>query len=393
MCHILSTPSPSGFPALLRKIPFLPVAAGLLTAVPALRAAPGDIDPSFNISIQGLLGNDCRIIPAGDQFYIYSRWGPSLYGPRSWWSHVPSDYLTRWNADGTRDTTFKASPIASEAPVFEDGYTNPKSPIRWHSGIRNTVGDVRVREDGSLLVTGYFGWRDDSSGGNGSGTFSFPVDHSGRGLPSVPASVENQGEATQCLPLRNGGFLLVGDFKARPSGGSTGHKLIRLKPDFSVDQEFVPPGFTWDIRLGRVFSELLDGGFLCQMSLLKVPVSLPVNGEFAYIPRIRRLHADGSLDASFANPSEFLCGGVFIHPDGMLLLSRYEGPGGLSDRLPLVRLGGDGKPDPGFKPPANFDLNSDPLMLQADGKFLSGGSTGGKRVDISVTNASPWESA
>ncbi|RYD28101.1 MAG: hypothetical protein EOP86_23585, partial [Verrucomicrobiaceae bacterium] len=181
MCHI-PTPSPSGFLALLRRIPFLPVAAALLAAVPALRAAAGDLDPSFNIFIQGLPGNECRVIPAGDQFYIYGLWNS--------WSDIPSDYLTRWNADGTRDTTFKASSIDGEAPVVEGGYTNPKLPIPWYGGIRNTVRNVHIREDGTLLVTGYFGWRDDTSGRNGSGTFSFPVDHSGAGLPSVPANME-----------------------------------------------------------------------------------------------------------------------------------------------------------------------------------------------------------
>ncbi len=101
--------------------------------------------------------------------------------------------------------------------------------------------------------------------------------------------------------------------------------------------------------------------------------------------RVARLHPDGSVDADFVppliehiSPSQLIVWSVAVQPDGKVVISgRFDHVGGIA-RGGVARLNADGSLDEGFDPEGSWSSQAGtiraPILIQADGKILVGGT-------------------
>ncbi|MCC2544888.1 IPT/TIG domain-containing protein [Hymenobacter sp. BT175] len=170
------------------------------------------------------------------------------------------------------------------------------------------------------------------------------------------------GQVHSVVVQPDGKVLVGGDFTTY--NGATGqNRLIRLHADGSRDA-----GFT------------LGTGFNAAVTAVAVQADgkVLVGGDFtAYNGttgqnRLIRLHADGTLDASFATGAGFDSdvNSVVVQPDGRILVgggfSQYNGV----STARLLRLNPDGSRDATFTSTTTSTVNS--VAVQADGKVLMG---------------------
>ncbi|MDO4725348.1 MAG: hypothetical protein Q4A97_11395, partial [Comamonadaceae bacterium] len=237
--------------------------------------------------------------------------------------------IVRLNADGTRDASF-----------------TPPSPIYFW------LTDLAVQDDGKILIGGNFTELGSTAIPGGLARLNPDGSHDTSYQPALPS-----GRAIELLPLP-GGQLLVrtsdDSLYWLNSDGSLNHTGL-AQPDDSIFS-------LYRLRNGQI---LVAGAFT------------KMGGRQYW--GLARLNADGSLDASFPNPS--ITGG-YVHamlelPTGQILLGgsfkRIHG----QDRKHLALLNADGTLDDSFSAP---EVNPNPidtriwtLVQQADGKVLVGG--------------------
>jgi len=188
------------------------------------------------------------------------------------------------------------------------------------------------------------------------------------GTASVQAQYSLDGYAPQ-IAGRIGVIAVQPDGKALVGGEMNDpdcRKLCRLLVDGRHDPTFDAAAVdgTVDAIVLQPDGRILIGGYFST-----------VDGQPR--ARIARLHADGSLDASFAGPTLTGAGGssvraIAVHADGRIMI------GGVFDtvdgqaRRSLARLSAAGSVDDGFVDP-QLDGGVNSLAWQADGKLVFAG--------------------
>ncbi len=306
-----------------------------------------------------------------------------------------TEFLRRYNSDGTRDTTFE-SPVLTGDRIFSNV---------------STLNDFDVQSDGSIVIVGRF------VKVNGVDRVNIA-----RLLPSgnvdssfVPANVIAVGEIVNRVKILSNGKILVSagavTIVGSPAGGN---RFVRFNSDGSVDNTFVSPSILTSIGRWEVDGSdriILYGGFLINgtsfVSLARLNQNGSVNaflnvnfgiggsvstlaiqtdgkvfigGDFTRVGgvlrrNIARLNPDGSLDESF-NPGTGFNSRVekiVVQPDGKIIVAGnftiYNG----TAQVALARLNADGSLDNGFNAFRSVNGIVRTIALQTDGKILIGG--------------------
>jgi uncharacterized delta-60 repeat protein len=318
----------------------------LLSLFTAARGA-GEVDPTFNVSIQRFAGEggismaiqpDGKIIVAGNFTYA---------------NFVARSALARFNPDGSLDTSFDSGDL-----------------IGGTVGYIATV--VKLQPDGKILVAGQF----TSIGGfvrkniarlNVDGS----VDTSFNGPTDILGNIDD----IELLP--DGRIILAGSFSLT-GNGSMQSRLGRLNANGTPDNTFANAGGGPELLEAAVLPDgkILAGGnsFLQRFSANGAfETSYPVNGNVNTINllpngqlliggaftfyngftqgRIARINADGSLDTSFNTNGVGFNSTVFdisIAPDGKLIVVGGFTSYNNVNRSKVARLNADGTLDTNF---------------------------------------------
>jgi uncharacterized delta-60 repeat protein len=297
--------------------------------------ADGSHDPTFN------LGR-----PPGVSSFVVFTIGVQPDG-KVLVSYGYDDNVARFNSDGSLDPTFQ--------------------PGRWLHGY---VLQFLVQPDGRILVGGEFRTL--------LGTTQYSVarlDADGTldetfnaGDAAGPPRWWSDEPKVRALALLPDGGVLVGTQAEGTRASDYG--LLRLLPNGARDASF-------DARL--------NGGHVAPYTM--VPLAdgkILINGSFAIVngvrqPALARLHSDGRIDTTFAPLLVGEYGYVnainhlLVQPDSRILISGYFTNVDGFSVSELVRLHADGTLDPSFAAQIEYgDVTA--LTLQPDGRILIGGS-------------------
>ena len=162
----------------------------------------------------------------------------------------------------------------------------------------------------------------------------------------------------------DGRIMVAGLFST--IGGAPHGDVARLNADGSPDASFANPGIAGGF--GGINAMILqpDGRVLIAGSFTSVG-GTPMTG-------VARLNADGSLDTSFADPG--VAGGnvnvLALQPDGRVLIGGQFTSVGGTPMARVARLNADGSRDAGFQnPQADWTVWS--IVPRSDGRLLIGG--------------------
>ncbi len=251
--------------------------------------------------------------------------------------------VARLTAYGTRDA----------------GFANPGA-----LGGANLLRAVAVQPDGKILIAGNFtsvgaSPRSRIARLNADGTLD-----SGFGDSGV-ANFEVRAIALQ----PDGKIIIGGDFTTVGSTAMSG--VARLNADGTLDTSFANPGITLTSSLPVV-----------NALALRADGKIVIGGQFSHVggspyAGAARLNADGTRDATFANPQ--IDGGgtavnaLAVQANGKVIIGGNFATVGGQTYGRVARLNADGTPDTGFEnPTANSFASS--IALQPDGKALIGGN-------------------
>ncbi|MFD2785649.1 beta strand repeat-containing protein [Hymenobacter rubripertinctus] len=244
------------------------------------------------------------------------------------------------------------------------------------TGFNSTAAVTAVQPDGKILAAGTTTYNGTPTNNlvrlNPDGTIDASFTQPGTGL---------NGSVRTILLQPDGKILVAGAFT---SYNGTARKLVaRLNADGSLDATFRETGTGIS---GTISSGPFDIGPGITDMALQPDGKVLVAGAFSNYNgtarvNVARLNADGSLDAGFApTPTSFTDGAnvVVVQPNGKILLggSFRVMNGGPQSGAVVRRFNADGTTDGSFQPvlSSNVDANVQALALQADGKFLLGGS-------------------
>ncbi len=201
-------------------------------------------------------------------------------------------------------------------------------------------------------------------------TAASPAFGTGTGLENIVNGVAGPATVNGLVAQADGKVLVGGSFTTY--GGAAANRLLRLLPNGSPDATFIT-GTGFDAAVSAVAVQA-DGKVLVGGSFTTY------NGTAA--ARLLRLHADGTLDATFSVGTGFTITApatpsvqaVVVQPDGRILVGgSFETYNGSFSRR-IVRLNPDGSRDATFSIATGFDNTVSALAVQPDGKVLVGGS-------------------
>ncbi|HZS18892.1 MAG TPA: delta-60 repeat domain-containing protein [Candidatus Udaeobacter sp.] len=241
--------------------------------------------------------------------------------------------LIRYNADGSYDNSFSFSrDYAGAGPVgaTADGKLivgASKVIYGIPNSIQHQIADIlRLNGDGSIDST--FG----------------------------PAQTTDGGEV-RVVTMNNDGTILIGGLFTKFNNTVT-HGIVRLLADGTLDPTFAPvamtcPQFPFGPSCGLWADPVVDSDG--KIIIAGDFIGIEVNGE--NIPRtcVARLNTDGSLDQTFVpsgfTPYGFYAGvpfpirGIAIQSDGKIVIGGRFSGGNCNNQVPLVRLNADGSRD------------------------------------------------
>lgn len=241
-------------------------------------------------------------------------------------------FLQRYNADGTRDTTFESPSLSATV-----------------GSLSTFVYDFDVQTDGSIVFVGKFDTVNSVSrvglaklmpAGNLDLTFPQTI------FFAAGSSVNK----VKILP--DGKVLVV-----------SGLSLLRFNADGSLDNTFnAPNNFTQIERF------VVDA-----QGRILIGVSVVENGATVF--KTLRLNTDGSVDNSL-NISSAAVGTVSVlaaQPDGKTIIGGDFASVNNVPRNNLARVSADGGLDASFNPGTGFDTTPLKIVVQSDGRILVGG--------------------
>ncbi|MCP4335309.1 MAG: hypothetical protein GY785_21875, partial [Gammaproteobacteria bacterium] len=322
--------------------------------------ADGTLDTSFG-------GGDgvttTAIGPADDiaQKVALQSDGKILVSGPSWNGTDYQFAVTRYNTDGTLDTSFD---------------TDGKVTVDLTAGDDYAYG-LAVQDDGKILVSGTDGNLDFTAvrfNTDGSLDTSFDTD----GIVTVEFPFGGSDFGDQVFVQSDGKILLSG--RADASASNADFALARLNSDGSLDTSFgggdgmvtTPISGSHDMGIGLAVHT--DGSIV-------VAGYLNSTYEFAAI----RYNSDGTLDTTFDGDGKVVTDvgvgndiafSVAIQSDGKVIVSGYSGTG-IDNDFSMVRYNTDGSLDTSFDGDGrvttdfgNGDDQSYGIAIQSDGKIL-----------------------
>ena len=353
--------------------------------------ADGTIDTSFRSGI-GTDGEIITVAPVDNGQFL-------IGGYFSSYDTHACNSLARLNADGSFDSTFRTSFLASSSTVYtinvrptgqlliagslaSADLPNGKAGLvrLLSNGLRDYSFGSPYPLDGSANVGSFFGnvVAVQTDGKILVQPFQFPLMRlNENGTPDLSYHPGDDVKNTpHSLTLLRSGKLLLPGYSTN-FDGILDRPLIRLNADGSTDSSFQPL-----IQLNATISNLIrqpDGKLLISGSFSEI------NGQPAR--RLARLTADNKLDeafsSTFANDIDQGINSLVLQPDGRILIATG----------PIVRrLLPDGQPDNNFIA-APFAEDSK-VLLQPDGRILVsgnftfyGGNQVGRLVRLTATGA------
>src|SRR5713101_797668 len=257
------------------------------------------------------------------------------------------NHIARLNSNGTPDTSFDP-------------------------GANNNVLALAVQPDGKILLGGDF----TTVGGGGTGTTPRARIARLSANGAVEASFDpGANDHVKALVVQADAQILVGgDFTTFGGGGSgmtARNHIARLNLDGTLDTSFDPGANQTAVIVLAVQADnkILVGGTFTMLG---------GGGTGIYTRNfIGRLYADGTLDNNFDPGANSSVRAVALQSDGKILLGgdfTTLGGGGIGTtaRSRLGRLNPDGTLENSFDPGANSTVQA--LAVQADGKIVAGGS-------------------
>ena len=233
--------------------------------------------------------------------------------------------LNRYNADGTPDGTFSATP-------------------------NNAVRGVGILPDGKYIVTGSF------TNING-----IPKSKIARLLTngavdeSFTAAVDSNDYPETLRTLSNGQFYLRMRRTFFPAPVEDTYRIVRYNDNGTVDNTFAQ-------NFNRVFFWEVDG----QSRVVTFRSGVPSTQYY-------RLNIDGSTDSSFNPPIKVPSNvsAVALQGDGKLVVAgHFDTANGVSV-IRCVRLNPDGTNDPTFNSGTGFNDPPTKMVIQPDGKIIA----------------------
>jgi uncharacterized delta-60 repeat protein len=176
-----------------------------------------------------------------------------------------------------------------------------------------------------------------------------------------PYDPEPEGPPTTLAIDAAGRVLIGGSFGE--VGGTVRRSMARLDADGSVDATFADPDIdnVVDAIAVQPDGKILIGGSFTH-----------VGGEARHY--LARLDADGSLDAGFADPNlDAAVWAIAVQPDGKVLAGGDFGHAGAATRSYFARFAANGVLDASFPDPGICCLPVRAVALQSDGHVLIGG--------------------
>ena len=292
--------------------------------------ANGTLDPTFAPTGAGIdYDVDAMVLQPDGKVLIGGKF--STYNGAS------CRYLTRLNADGTRDASFNLT----------------------GTGLNSFVQAIALQPDGKIMVGGNFSNYNSTIRNvvlrlNADGSLDTSFSIAGTGIVGTIGTIAVQPD----------GRLLVGGAIDRFNGSSPG-SLVRLFPDGTLDNSF------------RVTQ--LSGSTVLTQTLQpdnKILISAAVYGPNGRQQSIARLQTNGSLDYSFSPVGSGLNSavqGMAVQPDGKVVVTgNFNEYNGLV-RNYVTRLNADGTLDNSFNA-IGPSYAADDLVLQPNGKIVLAGS-------------------
>lgn len=314
-----------------------PITAGGITRNGVVRLnADGTADGSFTMGT-GIAGLDAtyidNVVPLPSGKFIITGAFDHLNG-------TAANNIARLNSDGSFDTTFNAG-----------------------TGTDTEVESIALLPNGQLLIGGYFS---QYNGSPGDGVIRLNADGT---RDATFVSALSPGDEVVNMVVQPDGRVLVSGFFSN----STARNLLRLLPNGGLDNSFSSPtsftGFSVYSYYGKAFDVQPDGKIL-------VINNRGVSTGGVGLPRIARLNADGTPDATFQVGT-----GPNIYPrslqrlaNGQVLVSgTFTNFNGTLDRS-LIQLNTNGSIDASFQPLIQAPGATLTVAQQNDGKLLIGGT-------------------
>ncbi|MCP4389013.1 MAG: hypothetical protein GY802_12015, partial [Gammaproteobacteria bacterium] len=286
--------------------------------------------------------------------------------------------LTRYNTDGTLDTSFGTGGIVTTAIGSGDDRGN----------------SVTVQSDGKILVAGYSwnGADNDFALARYNADGSLDTSFDGDGILTTDFGANS--DVGQSVTVQSDGKILVAGYSY--NGSNIDFALARYNTDGSLDT-----GFDTDGRLTTAIGASHDYGNHVMLQtdgkILVAGYSNNSGNDFA----LARYNSDGSLDVSFDGDGKLttdIGGGtdygrsLTVQSDGKILLAGYSYNGSDWD-FALTRYNADGSYDSSFDGDGvlttDFGASNEvgqSVTVQSDGKILVAGySNNGGDNDFALT--------
>jgi uncharacterized delta-60 repeat protein len=298
------------------------------------------------------------------------------------WSFNGTDnefLITRYNTDGTLDTTFGGT--GSVTTDFGSGDDNPLSVVVQPDGKILVVGETHNGTDMDLAIVRY----------NADGTLDTSFDGDGKLTESLGPGLDSGHEV-----------MVQADGKIVVSGlthNGTDYDIFvrRYDSDGSVDTGFGTSG-TATAGFGAGVDDYGRSMTLQPDGKIVLAGSLDNGGTYEFL--VLRFNPDGTLDTSFDGDGRVttsiasghdIVRDVQIQDDGKIVVSGRSHNGANYD-FSVVRYNVDGSLDTGFgtggmvtTPIGSGDDHGEGLALQADGKILvTGSSYNGTDTDFAL---------
>jgi len=311
---------------------------------------------------------------------------------------LSSDYTTRSglirvNNDGSLDTTFNAGEVIDNYADFIVPQEDGKLIVSWRkqdnadisyvvrlnsngsldssfnlegSGFDNRILDIKLQENGKILVGGQFNSYNGTSARyvlrlNNDGSLDTTFVQTGSGFYD-----SNSANHISMLAIQEDGKILAGGY-FNSYNGTNAPYLARLNSDGSLDTTFVQEGSGLNDEPESIVA--LENG------------KILVGGAFylyneASAGRFAVLNSDGSLDAASMESYLGVNDSVYdiaIQPDGKILLNGSFSSYGETSIFVLARLNSDYTLDTTFVASApGFDAIVSSILPLPDGKMLIG---------------------
>ncbi|MDZ8027125.1 MAG: DUF4347 domain-containing protein [Nostoc sp. DedQUE11] len=286
--------------------------------------------------------------------------------------------IARYNSDGTLDTTFNTT-----GKVTTDFNSNDEAG-----------NSITVQSDGKILVGGYSnnGTNDDFAIAryNSDGTLDTTFNTTGK----VTTDFNGSNEGGNSITVQSDGKILVAGVSN--NGTNNDFAIARYNSDGTLDTTFNTTG-----KVTTDFNASNEGGYSITVQddgkILVVGVSNNgTNDDFA----IARYNSDGTLDTTFNttgkvttdfNGNDEAGNSIAVQDDGKVLVAGYSN-NGTNDDFAIARYNSDGTLDTTFnttgKATTDFNGNDEggnSIIVQSDGKILvAGASNNGTNYDFAI---------